>query len=194
MNRSYTALFVVLAFVWCIAPCQAEVHLEGNRLTVNVQEITIEEVFQELSQQGDINVVALEETNIGNVKISKRFWNLPLEEGLDRLLSGWNYGLHRNQSTGKIVTLYLVSRQSQPPEPARTVSSASIQTPSHIVYEPNTQPTILRATDTIALLDYDDEDDEEDTDDEYEEFGEDLEPNQKLIGVMPSTFREQLIK
>ena len=194
MNRSYTVLFVFLAFLWCIAPCQAEVHLEENRLTVNVQEITIEEVFQELSQQGDINVVALEETNFGNVKISKRFWNLPLEEGLDRLLSGWNYGLHRNQSTGKIVTLYLVSRQSQPPELAKTVSSSSIQPQNRILDELHNQPSLPRATQNIALLDYDDDDDDEDTGDEYEDFGEDVEPSRKSVEISPSTYLEYIKK
>ena len=193
MNRSYTTLVVFLAFVWCIVPCQAEVHLEENRLTVNVQEITIEEVFQELSQQGHINVVALEETNIGNVKISKRFWNLPLEEGLDRLLSGWNYGLHRNQSTGNIVTLYLVSRQSQPPELAKTVSSSSTQPQNLILEELNNQPSLPGATQNIALLDYDD-DDEEDTGDEYEDFGEDIEPSRKSVEISPSTYLEYLKK
>ena len=193
MAGSYRTLFPFLTLIWCIAPCQAEVHLEENRLTVNVQETSIDEVFQELSQQGDIKVVALEETNIGNVRISKRFWNLPIEEGLDRLLSGWNYGLQRDHSTGKIVTLYLVSQQSPSPQLANPVSTSNAQSQSHRVYEPNDQPSISSRTHHIAFLDYDDDDDK-DPGDEYVDFGEELEPSEQSIELLPSTFREHLKK
>ena len=114
--------------------------------------------------------------NVGHVKISKRFWNLPLEEGLDRLLAGWNYGLHRNQSTGKIVTLYLVSRQTTSPSPVERSFTLGSQPLDDRIVESSNQPTNFRSTHPLDFPDYDDvdeDDDEEDRDDEYEEFSDD---------------------
>ena len=182
MSMWNNALFLILAAVTLGTPSQAEVHLGKNTLSVNVHETAIREVLDKLARQGDINVIALEKTQVGNVKISKRFWNLPLEEGLDRLLTGWNYGLKRDQSTGKIVTLYLVSQHPQPSQMAERLSTSSTQAQPQVVGEPNNQLTILRSTHNLVFPDYDDlddEDDDEDTDGEYEEFGNDSELNRK---------------
>lgn len=98
-----------IVFLGITAQGQAEVHIRQDRITIHVQEITIQAVLHLLAEQGQFNIVALEESRMKHVRISKRFWNLPLEEGLARIFSSWNYGLGRDPKTGKITTLYLVS-------------------------------------------------------------------------------------
>ncbi|GJL64845.1 MAG: hypothetical protein NPIRA04_34990 [Nitrospirales bacterium] len=113
MMTAFTAyLLLLLELSSLVASCDAEVRLTLNTFLVDIDDVSINDILDDLRDQGDFNIVALEERKIGNVKISKKFWNLPLEEGLDRLLSGWNYGVTRDVTTGTITTLYLVSQRS----------------------------------------------------------------------------------
>jgi len=119
-------LLFALELITIVASCDAEVRLTHSSLTMDVHDAAMEDILDDLRYQGNLNIVALEETKIGNVKISKKFWNLPLEEGLNRLLSGWNYVITRDISTGNITTLYLVSqRQSSSSAPVSLPTSTS---------------------------------------------------------------------
>ena len=108
---AFLLLLITQVLTSSITPGHAEVRLYHNSLSVNINDTTMKEVLDDIGQQGNLNIVAFEETQIGNVRISKKFWNLPLEAGLDRLLSNWNYGISRDRLTGAITTLYLVSRR-----------------------------------------------------------------------------------
>ncbi len=177
MKKRYGVLIQIITLVLLSFPCQAEVFLAHNTLTVNVQGATIREVLKTLTRQAHIKIVSLEETNIGNVKISKKFWNLPLEEGIHRVLSGWNYGISRDVHTGKITTLYLVSQRidvSGKGAPRRTMTND----PSNLdVSQEQFQPAILNQTDNADILKRtDDQESEEDDVFSDEEF-ETLPPN-----------------
>lgn len=140
-------LLVMLELLSFIASCHAEVRLTQDLLTVDIHEAPLTDVLNDLRHQGKLTIVAVEDIQIGNVKISKKFWNIPLEEGLDRLLSGWNYGISRNVTTGKVSTLYLVSlRTALPP---RSAGGASLTTHStHAVSKLHTQPHAINKTDS----------------------------------------------
>ena len=112
MRKLIAYLIVTLSLVGAFSASRAEVHLAQDTLTVNVHNATMKNVLDDIRYQGYFTIVAFEDTQIGNVRISKKFWHLPLEAGLARLLSGWNYGINRNLSTGKISTLYLVSQRT----------------------------------------------------------------------------------
>ncbi len=121
---------ITLSLITSLSPCKAEVYLTKEKLTVDIHNTTMNDVLEDIRHQGHFTIVALEETKIGNVRISKKFWNLPLEAGLARLLTGWNYGINRNESTGKISTLYLVSQRTDsssvsPPQPHSTTQQSN---------------------------------------------------------------------
>ncbi len=178
MNRRYGFLIHIITLLLLSVPCQAEVFLAQNTLTINVHGATIRDVLKTLTQKAQIKIVALEETNIGNVKISKKFRNLPLEEGIQRVLSGWNYGISRDTRTGRITTLYLVSQRidTSGEDHARDTSTHS---PSHLdVAESQSQPTILSQTsDTTVLQPTDNQEAEEEEDVFSDEEFETLPPN-----------------
>ncbi len=128
---TFTAcLLVILELLSFIASCHAEVRLTHDLLTVDIHDVSMADVLNDLRHHGNLNIVAFEETKIGNVRISKTFWNLPVEEGLDRLLSGWNYGINRDVTTGRISALYLVSRRTAASlRPEGPSSSSTISLP-----------------------------------------------------------------
>jgi hypothetical protein len=126
-----------------ITPSQAEVQLMHNTLTVNIHNTTMKDVLDDLRHEADLNIVAFEESKVGNVRISKTFWNLPLEIGLDRLLNGWNYGISRDALTGKITTLYLVSRRSDVSTLPWPLPSSDTSLPSRNDFESSTQSRAL---------------------------------------------------
>ncbi len=146
MPKKNTIPLTIITLLLLSFPCHAEVQVTQNKLTMNVDGATFHEVLHTLTEQAQIDIVTLEETNIGNVTISKRFWGLPLEEGIQRMLSGWNYGITRDVSTGKIKTLYLVSRRNDSSTlgslPAALASSPSNQD----VSQSESQPTVLSQT------------------------------------------------
>lgn len=108
-------LILSLLLINSISPCHAEVLLTHNTLTVSIRDTTMKDILDDIRHQGHFNIVAFEETKIGNVRISKKFWNLPLEKGLERLFNRWNYGITRNVSTGQITVVYLVSLRTELP-------------------------------------------------------------------------------
>ena len=137
-------------------PGHAEVRLEKNYLTVQVKDTIIEEVLDELGRQGEMKVIAFEDTRIGNVRISKTFWNLPLEEGLDRLLSNWNYGLSRDKSTGRITTLYIVSKRIEPP--------TQLHSPSRYTDTRDNKSSTQETIDDSEIFESEEDDEEEEFD------------------------------
>jgi len=165
-------------FLWSIfigvlltSSSQAEVRLGTKTLSVHVHEVAMLEVLQEFKRQGNMQVVALEDTKINNVRISKIFWDLPLDEGLDRILSGWNYGISRDASTGKITTLYLVSRRTEPselPEPPLDLTNQPSGLNTRVAH---TKPTIPKETYDSNLPDFEyDESDDTENEEKYQEF------------------------
>ncbi len=174
MNNRRRFLIKIITLVLLSVPCQAEVFLAQNTLTIDVQGATIHEVLQTLTQQTQINIVALEETNIGHVKISKKFWNLPLEEGIHRVLSGWNYGISRDTRTGRITTLYLVSQRIDTSDTSSPPATSTRSPSNRDFISSQPQPTILSQTyDANILQPTDDqklEEEDEFSDEELETF------------------------
>ena len=182
-------LLLMLELVSLISSCHAEVRLTLNSLTVDIHDAAMKDVLDDIHHQGDLNIVAFEETKIGNVRISKKFWNLPLEAGLDRLLSGWNYGISRDVSTGKITTLYLVSLRTDASVLPALQASSSNQQSSQDAYESQTQSSILSEP-------YDDpESSDPEDDEEYDEFATEPNfPSQEELENLPPDLREHLEK
>ena len=146
MDKFFGILFTIIALVLFSMPSHAEVLLQENRLTINVQEATVHEVLRALTQQSQINIIALEETDVGNVRISKKFWGLPLEEGIHRVLNGWNYGITRDVSTGKITALYLVSQRIHASTSGSPPTASSSYPSNQNISQLQTQPTALSQT------------------------------------------------
>ena len=164
MYKFYGFLFITGMLF--LTPCYAEVSLSSNKITVNVHEITMQEILENISKQGHIHIVTLDESPIGHVKISRRFSNLPIEIGLERILNGWNYGMSRDSSTGKITTIYLLSQrtnQSTVPVPL-SVNSPSSRHTHDLQPHPSTKHEL---NNDFEFLDSDD-DNGEDDDDEFD--------------------------
>ncbi len=190
MMPTFTAyLLLTLELISLTSSCHAEVRLTLNSLTVDIQDAAMKDVLADLHDQGNFKIVALEESKVGNVKITKKFWNLPLEAGLDRLLSGWNYGISRDASTGKITTLYLVSQRTDSSSLPVSLAISTNQPSSGAGYESQTQPSILRET-------YDDPEAPDSEDDqEYDEFAAEPNfPSEEELANLPPDLREHLEK
>ena len=158
MPTIISLLIFSLLFINSISPCHAEVLLTHNTLTVNIRDTTMKDILDDIRHQGHFNIVAFEETKIGNVRISKKFWNLPLEKGLERLFSGWNYGITRDVSTGKITILYLVSQRINPLPVPDVPAAFTAQPLSTIPRNHPLRPTNLRNTHSAESPDSDDDD------------------------------------
>lgn len=172
---------------------QAEIHLETETLSVNVHEMAILDVMHELSNQGEIRVVAMEDTKVNNVRISKIFWDLPLEEGLERLFNGWNYGLNRDQTTGKITTIYLVSQRLQSSDSPDLPQMASTRQSSNTHSSKTLSlPRILSETFDPDFKDFGEQDDIQDYEEEYAD--EQAYPDQEELESLPPNFRNELEK
>ena len=183
MSKIYHVLLTIITLMLFNIPSHAEVYLKENRLTMNVQGVPVQEVLDALTQQTQIKIVALEETYFGNVKISKRFWGLPLEEGLHRVLSGWNYGITRDTATGKIRTLYLASRRKDSSTPVRPPADLIPHRSNQHFSRARTQPTVLSHTHEINNL--------EPTHEPKLELEEDF-LNDEELEVLPPNFIETL--
>ena len=187
MQKLTVYLLMTMGLFSSIPSSLAEVRLSQNTLTVDVANTTIKNVLDNIGHQGNITIIALEETKIDNVRITKKFLNLSLEAGFDRLLSGWNYGISRNALTGKITTVYLVSQREDSLGLSVIVSSSP---------NPTTRPTLAQArSEPNPLMDFEDDTDSLDSEDEEadEEFAEEANfPNSEELANLPLTLSEHL--
>ena len=77
----------------------AELLLQADHLTINVRAVPLERVLLDLSRQDAFEVTILEEKAVRGHMVTEHFIQLPIEEGLDRILSNWNCSLAKNPKT-----------------------------------------------------------------------------------------------
>ncbi len=152
MSNVYKVYLTIIMLILLSIPSHAEIIFKNNSLSMNVHGTTVHEVLDLLTQHANISIVALEETNVGNVRISKKFWGLPLEEGIHRLLNGWNYGISLDRSTGKITTLYLVSQRKNSSDSGSQASTWTSYPSHHLTSHSHPQPTTLSKNSRKSIL------------------------------------------
>ena len=89
----------------------ADVHLNMDQLTVIVQNEPLNQVLMDLARQGQFDLTILQENELEGETISEEFHNLPIHEGVQRLLPAWNYGLTKHKKTGLIRHMFVVSKR-----------------------------------------------------------------------------------
>lgn len=108
-------LWIVLANIGILSaadPTLAELSLQDDRLTINVNAVPLEMILHDLSRQGAFQVTVLEKQGTRGLLVTEHFDQLPIEEGLNRLLADWNYSLTKTPGSGKIQEVFLVSRRN----------------------------------------------------------------------------------
>ena len=106
-------------------PAHAELSLQQDRLTLHVQAVPLEDVLVNLSQEGAFRITILDNQMTDKITVTQHFDGVPSEDGLSRLLAHWNYGLTKQQPSGQIQEVFLVSKRVDPkdlptPTPAAT--------------------------------------------------------------------------
>ena len=86
-------------------------HLNVEGLTVNIQDEPLEAVLQDLAEQADFDLMILQKRDFAGETISEEFHNLTLEEGVHRLLPAWNYGMTKDEKTGQINQMFVISKR-----------------------------------------------------------------------------------
>ena len=113
MRPIFSIILLSIGLLNVPSPGFAEVSLQHDRLTLHVQAVPLDEVLLDLSHEGAFRISILKAQDTNNTIISEQFDSLPVEEGLERLLLGWKYGLIRNPQSGEIREVFLISKQTQ---------------------------------------------------------------------------------
>ena len=133
MKYAFILGAVISGLLGLLPTAQAELRVNQNRFTLDVQEASLEYVLRDLSRQGSIAITILDNGALDNAIVSKQFANLSIEEGLHRLLLGWNYGLTTDHRTGRVQHVLIASKRTNPPNElpvARPTTSPSEETPT----------------------------------------------------------------
>ena len=107
----------------------ADVHLNVDGLTVNIQDEPLEGILRNLAQQAEFDLMILQKRDFAGETITEEFHNLSLEEGVHRLLPAWNYGMTKDQKTGRIHQMFVVSKRHSSSKHSTPLHSQSI--PQH---------------------------------------------------------------
>ena len=89
-----------------------DVSIHNGKLTIDVKNTELVVVLDEVARQGSFKVTSLDPEDLQGVIISETFINLPIKQGIDRLLTPWNYSYTTNSQTGTIKEIFLVSRKN----------------------------------------------------------------------------------
>ncbi len=130
----------VISFGMIVALClfftlhsHAEVHVHQQELTAHVKKASLAKVLTKIGRQAGFDIAVLNESDYHKARVSDVLKDVPLEQGLARLLNGWNYGFSKDPTTGTVRQLIIVSRRTGVIE---TVSVAThFQTVSNRVEE-----------------------------------------------------------
>lgn len=195
MNILISFLVGLILLLNMTNPAHAELSLQHDRLTLHVQAVPLEEVLVNLSQEGAFRLTILDKQVSAKATVTEHFDGLPIEDGLSRLLAHWNYGLTKQQSSGHIQEVFLVSKRVDPKD---------LPTPTPAATPPrNTEPVQHQFEDAETLAAFT----EESSDEEYfedhhtEEFEEgEFEDNQQsfteemLPDDLPPEMREEMLE
>lgn len=105
--------FLGLLTVWILlvgASPDMKVQVNSDRLTVQVREIALSEVLEAIEEQANVTFTVIAADYNGEVNVSDDFTNLPLEQGIARLMGRWDYALVRDKETMRLKEIYIVAR------------------------------------------------------------------------------------
>ena len=105
----------------------AEVHVHGQGLTVHLQKASLERVLKKIGRQAGFDIAILNESDYHKAVVSGALEDVPLEQGLARLLNGWNYGFSKDPTTGTLRQLIIVSRRTG------VIETASVATQFQVI-------------------------------------------------------------
>ena len=111
MFREFVVYMICLGVLCMYTTAGAAVQVTGDSLSVQVSNIALVDILEDVSRQGRIEVVGLDNEALHTILISEVFQDLSIETGLERLLGRLNYAFSRAPITGRIMTLYLVSER-----------------------------------------------------------------------------------
>ena len=90
-----------------------KVAVHDNRLSVDALDVPLQEVLRVLSDRTQLVVTFQGESPLAATPISARFKGLPLDEGLARLIAGWDYALIKDGKTGAVLDLVILAGQTE---------------------------------------------------------------------------------
>jgi len=102
-----------MLMVWILlaaASPSMKVEVDSDMLTVHVRDAVLSQVLEAIGEKADLNFIAIGETNIAEATVSADITNLPLEQGITRLLAGWDYALVRDKKTMRLKEIYIIAR------------------------------------------------------------------------------------
>lgn len=88
------------------------IQLSADKLTLRTQGIPMSDVLSTLGRQAKLTtVLRLEDNTFRTALVTVNFSNVPLEQGLSRLLKDWSYALVKETGTGEITLFILGQRE-----------------------------------------------------------------------------------
>lgn len=117
--RMHCAGLIVAGLLYAGTACSATVAMDAGQLTVQAVNTALREVLAAISKQANIEMEMMGDVNLGETLVSVDFNDIPLEQGLARLLSGWNYALVTDETSGELRKIFILSARdvvaSEPP-------------------------------------------------------------------------------
>jgi len=112
---------LIFASGWLIAAAPAPVaQVHDGKLTVHAESAPLSDVLIEIGRQAGLTIALAGEKKTGEVAmpddlVSDDFVDLPLEQGIARLLAGWEYSWVKDLTTGALKEVYLRARMNPVP-------------------------------------------------------------------------------
>jgi len=99
-----TVAILVLLFLYSTVSSQEsrlQLNMEKQKLSANIKNTPLKDVIKEIKDEKHIwfDTGFMRDKSLLDNDISVNFWNVSIQEGLDRILSGINYSLFFNGNT-----------------------------------------------------------------------------------------------
>lgn len=109
------------------------IEMSADKLTLHTQGIPLSDVLSTLSRQAKLTtILRLEDNTFRTALVTANFSNVPIEQGISRLLRDWSYALVKETGTGEIKLFILGQRGGSKSVPT---SVGEADSPAHAANE-----------------------------------------------------------
>lgn len=121
--NGWTIGLLASGLLWAGTVGSTTVQLSAGKLTVQASNTALQEVLDSIAKQAKFEVAMVGGSKLGQALVSEDFRELPLEEGLARLLSDWNYALVTDEANGELRKIFILSAREVSASPPVSLSS-----------------------------------------------------------------------
>jgi len=110
----YRLLSAAVLWFLVIGASPLGIQVQSGKLTVHASGASLRDVLGAITEQGGVTFKTIGRDEIPEASVTEEFTELPMEQGIARLLSKWDYALVKEEGTDRLKEVYIFASGGGP--------------------------------------------------------------------------------